>query len=146
MLEETAVEKSLRVSDTSSPLPTDQASLIVELLAQVHGTFWNRLPRRQWSRAAGVGVTRRRANKSTALTAPTVKTCWRRPRRKDRDPVAKAGSNRQNYGVVAPLITREPKTVMTATRILGNVYSATARPAFWTGKRCGAVIPAANSA
>ena len=36
---------SCEFPDTLHPLSTDQASLVVELLANLHATFWDRLPR-----------------------------------------------------------------------------------------------------
>ena len=45
VLEDLAVD-ACEFPDTSHPLDRDQASLIVELLARLHGTFWGRLPSR----------------------------------------------------------------------------------------------------
>ena len=44
VLEDLAVD-ACEFPDTLHPLTTDQASLIVELLARLHGTFWERLAR-----------------------------------------------------------------------------------------------------
>jgi len=41
--------------DTLHPLSLDQASLIVELLAALHATFWDRLPN-DGARAVGVAL------------------------------------------------------------------------------------------
>ena len=45
VLEDLAVDPC-EFPDTLHPLTTDQASLIVELLARLHATFWGRLPER----------------------------------------------------------------------------------------------------
>ena len=120
VLEDLAVE-ACEFPDTLSPLTTDQASLIVELLAQVHGTFWNRLPRRSGPGPLG-WVNAASANKFTALTAPLLKTSLRRLAEKTDIPVAKGRFIAENYGAVAPLIDAEPNTVMHGDAHPGNVY------------------------
>ena len=120
VLEDLAVE-ACEFPDTLSPLTKDQARLIVELLAQVHGTFWNRLPRRSgpgplgWVNAASAG-------KFTAVTAPLLKTSLRRLAEKTDIPVAKGRYIAENYGAVARLIDAPPHTVMHGDAHPGNVY------------------------
>ena len=43
VLEDLAVD-NCEFPDTLHPLDTDQATLIVELLARLHATFWGRIP------------------------------------------------------------------------------------------------------
>ena len=120
VLEDLAVE-ACEFPDTLSPLTTDQASLIVELLAQVHGTFWHRLPRRSGPGPLG-WVNAASANKFTALTAPLLKTSLRRLAEKTDIPVAKGRFIAENYGAVARLIDAPPHTVMHGDAHPGNLY------------------------
>ncbi len=107
--------------DTLNPLTTDQASLIVELLARVHGTFWNRLPetsgtgRFGWLDAAS-------ADKFTTLTGPLLKTSLRRFADRTDIPVGNGRFIAENYGAVARLIDEPPHTVMHGDAHPGNVY------------------------
>ncbi len=107
--------------DTLNPLTPDQASLIVELLARVHGTFWNRLPRTSgqgqfgWLNAAS-------ADKFTTVTEPLLKTSLRRLADRTDIPVGKGRFIAENYGAVARLIDTPPHTVMHGDAHPGNVY------------------------
>ena len=118
VLEDLAVE-ACEFPDTLHPLTTDQASLIVELLARLHGTFWGVCPRSGrawWLNAAS-------ADKFTALTQPVLKTSLRRLA--DRSPIFRSTKGRfiaENYGAVARLIDAPPHTVMHGDAHPGNVY------------------------
>lgn len=107
--------------DTLNPLTTDQAGLIVELLAHVHGTFWNRLPPTSgqsqfgWMNAAS-------ADKFTTLTEPLLKTSLRRLADRTDIPVGKGRFIAENYGAAARLIDEPPHTVMHGDAHPGNVY------------------------
>ena len=120
VLEDLAVE-ACEFPDTLSPLTKDQASLIVELLAQVHGTFWNRLPRRSGPEPLG-WVNAASADKFTAVTEPLLKISLRRLTEKTDIPVDKGRFIAENYGAVARLIDSPPHTVMHGDAHPGNVY------------------------
>jgi Phosphotransferase enzyme family len=112
VLEDLAVQ-SCEFPDTLNPLTKDQASLIVVLLARVHGTFWNRLP--SWLNAAS-------ADKFTAVTEPLLKISLRRLADRTDIPVGEGRFIAENYGAVARLIDAEPNTVMHGDAHPGNVY------------------------
>jgi Ser/Thr protein kinase RdoA (MazF antagonist) len=107
--------------DTLNPLTADQASLIVELLARVHGTFWNRLPQPSghgqfgWLNAAS-------ADKFTTVTEPLLKASLRRLADRTEIPVGKGRFIAENYGAAARLIDTPPHTVLHGDAHPGNVY------------------------
>jgi hypothetical protein len=107
--------------DTLHPLSKDQASLIVELLARLHATFWRRLPRRAGDGPLGWLYTAS-ADSAALLTGPLLKTSARRIAEKTDIPVDKGRFIDDNYRGVARLIDAPPHTVMHGDAHPGNVY------------------------
>jgi hypothetical protein len=106
--------------DTLHPLSIDQASLIVELLAALHATFWNRLPRDGrgplgWLYTPSGDVT-------SLLTGPLMKTSMKRLAERTAIPVQNGSFIADNYRAVAALIDSPPHTVMHGDAHPGNVY------------------------
>jgi hypothetical protein len=99
--------------DTLHPLDRDQASLIIELLAHLHATFWNRIP--GWLYTAS-------ADSAALLTGSLLKTSARRIADKTDIPVEKGRFIDDNYRAVARLIDAPPHTVMHGDAHPGNVY------------------------
>jgi Ecdysteroid kinase-like family len=120
VLEDLAVD-ACEFPDTLNPLTTDQASLIVELLARVHGTFWNRL-----SATSGQGefgwLNAASADRFTTVTEPLLKMSLRRLADRTDIPVGKGRFIAENYGAAARLIDTPPHTVMHGDAHPGNVY------------------------
>jgi hypothetical protein len=112
VLEDLAVD-SCEFPDTLHPLDKDHSSLIVELLARVHATFWGRFP--QWLYTAS-------ADTAALLTGPLLKTSARRIADKTDIPVEKGRFIDDNYRAVARLIDAPPHTVMHGDAHPGNVY------------------------
>jgi hypothetical protein len=112
VLEDLAVDKC-DFPDTLHPLDKDHARLIVELLARVHATFWDRVPR--WLYSAS-------ADTAALLTGPLLKTSARRIAHKTDIPVEKGRFIDDNYRSVARLIDTPPHTVMHGDAHPGNVY------------------------
>lgn len=112
VLEDLAVDHC-EFPDTLHPLSTDQASRVVELLARLHGTFWERAP--DWAYAAS-------ADSAALLTSPLLKTSARRIAEKTDIPVEQGRFIDDNYRAVARLIDRPPNTVMHGDAHPGNVY------------------------
>jgi hypothetical protein len=112
VLEDLAVDKC-DFPDTLHPLDKDHARLIVELLARVHATFWDRVPR--WLYSAS-------ADTASLLTGPLLKTSARRIAHKTDIPVEKGRFIDDNYRSVARLIDAPPHTVMHGDAHPGNVY------------------------
>lgn len=107
--------------DTLHPLSTDQASLIVELLAKLHATFWDRLPDDGrgplgWLYTPSGDVT-------SLLTGTLMKTSMKRlGERNSSIPIEKGRFIADNYRAVAALIDTPPHTVMHGDAHPGNVY------------------------
>jgi Ser/Thr protein kinase RdoA (MazF antagonist) len=106
--------------DTLHPLSIDQASLIVELLAALHATFWDRLPndgRGQlgWLYTPSGDVT-------SLLTGSLMKTSIKRLAERTTIPVDNGRFIADNYRAVAAVIDSPPHTVMHGDAHPGNVY------------------------
>jgi Ser/Thr protein kinase RdoA (MazF antagonist) len=111
---------SCEFPDTLHPLSTDQASLIVELLANLHATFWDRLPRDGrgplgWLYTPSGDVT-------SLLTGSLMNTSIKRLAERTSIPVEKGRFIADNYRAVAALIDTPPHTVMHGDAHPGNMY------------------------
>jgi hypothetical protein len=106
--------------DTLHPLDADRAALVVERLAALHATFWNRLP------AGGAGplgwVYSASDDHTSQLTGRLLKTSARRIAERTDIPVERGRFIDENYRAVARLIDRPPHTVMHGDAHPGNVY------------------------
>ncbi len=112
VLEDLAVDPC-EFPDTLHPLDADKASRVVELLARLHATFWERVPR--WLYTAS-------ADTASLLTGPLLKLSARRIAEKTDIPVEKGRFIDDNYRAVARLIDAPPNTVMHGDAHPGNVY------------------------
>jgi Ser/Thr protein kinase RdoA (MazF antagonist) len=106
--------------DTLHPLSPDHASLIVELLAQLHATFWDRLPRDGrgllgWLYTPSGDVT-------SLLTGSLMKTSMKRLAERTTIPVDNGRFIADNYRAVAALIDTPPHTVVHGDAHPGNMY------------------------
>jgi hypothetical protein len=111
---------SCQFPDTLHPLSPDQAGLIVELLAALHGTFWDRLPRDGrgplgWLYTPSGDVT-------SLLTGSLMKTSIKRLSERTAIPVDNGRFIADNYRAVAALIDTPPHTVMHGDAHPGNMY------------------------
>jgi Ser/Thr protein kinase RdoA (MazF antagonist) len=123
--------------DTLHPLSTDQASLIVELLASLHATFWHRLPRNGsgplgWLYTPSGDVT-------SLLTGSLMKTSIKRLAERTTIPVDDGRFIADNYRAVAALIDAPPHTVMHGDAHPGNMYFRDGDPGLldWQAVRRG---------
>jgi phosphotransferase family enzyme len=112
--------ESCEFPDTLHPLSPDQASLIVELLAELHGTFWNRLPRHGrgplgWLYTPSGDVT-------SLLTGSLMHASIKRLADRTAIPVENGRFIADNYRAVAALIDTAPHTVMHGDAHPGNMY------------------------
>lgn len=119
VLEDLPVE-SCEFPDTLHPLSLDQASLIVELLADLHATFWDRLPRDGrgplgWLYTPSGDVT-------SLLTGSLMHASIKRLAERTEIPVENGGFIADNYRAVAALIDTPPHTVMHGDAHPGNMY------------------------
>ncbi|QLL06774.1 phosphotransferase [Mycobacterium vicinigordonae] len=111
---------SCEFPDTLHPLSVDQASLIVELLAKLHATFWGRLPRNGrgslgWLYTPSGDVT-------SLLTGSLMNASIKRLGERTDIPVENGRFIAENYRAVAAIIDTEPHTVMHGDAHPGNVY------------------------
>ena len=107
--------------DTLHPLDKDQASMIVEQLARLHATFWERLPAKG-SRGPLGWVYSASGDHTSLLTGALLNTSARRLAERTSIPVEDGRFIIDNYRVVAKLIDRQPNTVMHGDAHPGNVY------------------------
>jgi hypothetical protein len=106
--------------DTLHPLSTDQAALLVELLATVHGTFWDRMRHNApgslgWLYTPSGDVT-------SLLTGSLMTTSMKRLSERTAIPVENGRFIAENYRAVAAVIDTPPHTVMHGDAHPGNVY------------------------
>jgi hypothetical protein len=99
--------------DTLHPLTADQAAQIVELLATLHGTFWDRPP--AWLYTASGDVT-------SQLTGSLINTSIRKLAQRTDIPAENGRFIAENYRAAATLIDAPPHTVMHGDAHPGNVY------------------------
>ena len=99
--------------DTLHPIGADRAAAIIELLATLHTTFWNRVP--AWLYTAS-------GDTASLLTGPLLKTSARRIAERTDIAVDAGRFIDDNYRAVARLIDEPPHTVMHGDAHHGNVY------------------------
>jgi aminoglycoside phosphotransferase (APT) family kinase protein len=112
--------ESCEFPDTLHPLSTDQASLIVELLADLHAVFWDRLPRDGrgplgWLYTPSGDVT-------SLLTGSLMNASIKRLAERTTLPLDTGRFIADNYRAVAALIDTPPHTVMHGDAHPGNMY------------------------
>jgi hypothetical protein len=107
--------------DTLHPLDSDKASRIVERLAQLHATFWGRLPEKSGQGPLG-WLYSASGDATSLLTGNLLKTSARKLAGKTDIPVANGRFIDENYRAVATLIDAGPHTVMHGDAHPGNVY------------------------
>src|SRR6201995_2597366 len=120
ILEDLAVDPCV-FPDTLHPLDKDQASAIVELLARLHATFWERLPAN--GRRGRLGwVSSPSGDPTSLLTRPLLNTSARRLAERTTIGVGDGRFIIDNYRTVAEIIDEQPNTVMHGDAHPGNVY------------------------
>jgi hypothetical protein len=120
VLEDLAVHRC-EFPDTLHPLDKDKASLIIEVFARLHGTFWGRLPRKSGDGPLGWIYTAS-GDHTSLLTGALLKTSARRLADRTSIPVESGRFIDDNYRAVAQLIDAPPHTVMHGDAHPGNVY------------------------
>ncbi len=106
--------------DTLHPLSTDQAGLIVELLAALHGTFWDRM--RQTGRGPLDWLYTPSGDVTSLLTGSLMTTSMKRLAERTSIPVENGRFIAENYRAVAAVIDTPPHTVMHGDAHPGNMY------------------------
>ena len=126
---------SCEFPDTLHPLSIDQANLIVELLARLHATFWDRLDldrRLGWLYTPSGDVT-------SLLTGSLMNASMKRLAERTTIPVEKGRFIADNYRAVAAVIDTPPHTVMHGDAHPGNMYFRDGNPGLldWQAVRRG---------
>lgn len=101
VLEDLAVDRC-ELPDTLRPLTPDQSSQVVELLARLHATYWERVPAWIYSISADTAA---------LVTGPLLKTSMRRLAGKTDVPLGHGRFIADNYRAVAAVMDRTPNTV-----------------------------------
>ncbi|MEB4211182.1 phosphotransferase [Mycobacterium sp. 94-17] len=112
--------ESCEFPDTLHPLSADQASSIIELLAELHAAFWGRL------RHDGQGPTgwlyTPSGDVTSLLTGSLMHTSIKRLAERTTMPVGTGRFIADNYRAVATITDRPPHTVMHGDAHPGNMY------------------------
>jgi hypothetical protein len=106
--------------DTLHPLSVDQAGLIVELLAALHGTFWNRM--RENGRGPLDWLYTPSGDVTSLLTGSLMTNSMKRLSERTTIPVENGRFIAENYRAVAALSDTPPHTVMHGDAHPGNMY------------------------
>lgn len=119
VLEDLSTE-SCEFPDTLHPISPDQASLVIELLADLHAAFWDRPPRDGrgplgWLYTPSADVT-------SLLTGSLMHASMKRLAERSPFPVENGRFIADNYRAVAALIDTPPHTVMHGDAHPGNMY------------------------
>ena len=112
--------ESCEFPDTLHPISPDQAGLVIELLADLHAAFWERLPRDGrgplgWLYTPSGDVT-------SLLTGSLMHASMKRLAERSPFPVENGRFIADNYRAVAALIDTPPHTVMHGDAHPGNMY------------------------
>jgi hypothetical protein len=112
--------ESCEFPDTLHPISPDQAGLIVELLAGLHATFWDRLPRD--GRGPLGWIPTLSGDVTSLLNGSLMRTSIKRLAGRTAIPVENGRYVVDNYRAVAALIDTPPHTVMHGDAHPGNMY------------------------
>jgi Ser/Thr protein kinase RdoA (MazF antagonist) len=112
--------ESCEFPDTLHPLSADQAGLVVELLADLHATFWDRLP--SGGRGPLGWVYTMSGDVTSLLNRSLMHTSIKRLAERTDIPVDNGRFIADNYRAVAALVDAPPHTVMHGDAHPGNIY------------------------
>ncbi|CAN5555791.1 phosphotransferase [soil metagenome] len=114
-------QDSCEFYDTLRPLDADRAGQLVELLAHVHSTFWNRLPAQGGKGALG-WLTATSDERSLPITRPLLRLSARRLAGNTMIPVEDGRFVIENYPDIVRLLDAGPHTVLHGDSHPGNVF------------------------
>jgi aminoglycoside phosphotransferase (APT) family kinase protein len=115
-------QDSVEFFDTTRPLDKDKANSLVETLAHVHGTFWNRLPAAAGGKAPLGWLTQTSDERSLPISRPLMRLSAKRLAEKTDIPVENGRYVIENYPAAVRLIDAGPQTVLHGDSHPGNVY------------------------
>lgn len=114
-------QDSVEFFDTLHPLDTDQAGQLVETLAHIHGTFWNRLPAGRGQGALG-WLSATSEERSLPITRPLMRMSARRLAERTTIPIEDGRFVIENYPAAVRLIDEGHHTVLHGDSHPGNVF------------------------
>jgi hypothetical protein len=110
-----------RFPDTLQPLDADDARRTVEVLARLHGTFWNELPAESGGDGPLGWLWSASADPSVPLTGQVMKLSIRRLEKRS-IPVGDGAYIAEHYPAVARRLDAPPHTVLHGDAHPGNLY------------------------
>ena len=111
---------SVEFFDTLRPIDPDRAGRVVEMLAHVHGTFWNRLP--SGGKGALGWLTATSDEHSLPITRPLMRMSARRLADRTAIPIEDGRFVIENYPAAVRLIDQGPHTVLHGDSHPGNIF------------------------
>jgi hypothetical protein len=108
--------------DTLRPIDKDHAGQLVELLAHVHGTFWNRLPDEGGGGGSLGWLIATADERSLPISRPLMRLSAKRLADKTAIPIEDGRFVIENYPAAVRLIETPPHTVLHGDSHPGNVY------------------------
>lgn len=114
-------QDSVEFFDTTRPLDRDKAASLVETLAHVHGTFWNRLPA-PGSKGPLSWLTQASDERSLPISRPLMRFSAKSLAEKTSIPVEDGRFVIENYPAAVRLNDAGPQTVLHGDSHPGNVY------------------------
>jgi Phosphotransferase enzyme family len=118
---EDMTQDSCEFFDTLRPIDKDKASQLVELLAHVHGTFWNRLPVAGGSGPLG-WLTATSDERSLPISRPLMRLSAKRLADKTSIPIEDGRFVIENYPAIVRYMDAAPHTVLHGDGHQGNVF------------------------
>ncbi len=114
-------QDSCEFYDTLRPIDKDRAGQLIEMLAHLHGTFWNRLPARGKDGPLG-WLTATADERSLPLSRPIMRLSAKRLANKTSIAIEDGRFVIENYPAIARLMDAAPHTVLHGDGHPGNVF------------------------
>ncbi|CAN5706219.1 phosphotransferase [soil metagenome] len=114
-------QDSVEFVDTVHPMDLNQAGQLVETLAQVHGTFWNRLPG-PGSKGPLGWLTQTSDERSLPISRPLMRLSARRLAERTSIPIEDGRFVIENYPAAVRLIDEGHHTVLHGDSHPGNIF------------------------
>jgi Phosphotransferase enzyme family len=118
---EDMTQDSCEFFDTLRPIDRDGACQLVEMLAHVHGTFWNRLPRAGGNEPLS-WLTATSDERNAPISAPIMRLSARRITARTSIPLEEGRFVVENCAAAVRLVDVGPHTVLHGDGHPGNVY------------------------
>lgn len=109
-------------ADTLHPLSTDQMASLVEVLGELHGTFWGRLPAKPGGRAEFGWLSAPSADPANLLTPGLMKMSARKLADRTTVPIEAGRFLWENYQAATELVDAGTHTVLHGDSHPGNTY------------------------